>query len=291
MSLRWQISAGQLFETLRPAAFLLAALVSTWTLADARRRKLKTYAVALWTIGTLAFPFIAFPLYLLARLMGAQAAHWPEHSHADINSSPISSNTFATTIIEAGENSDATAALDGGHVPVDAETGGTAAPPENDAPPRRAASFFRRRVALPFGYLAILLALAAIFFYRDYHSLDAHLARASHARLHGQRARAVSEYRAALRWRDDPHMRKLLGLELAADQQWDQSLTELRAAEQGGEPDEALPYHLATTLDALGRADEAITEYRKFLQSELCAARLLPDPRCAASRLRVQQGQ
>ncbi|MBA3319924.1 MAG: hypothetical protein H0T45_00560 [Pyrinomonadaceae bacterium] len=290
MSLRWQISAGQLFETFRPAAFLLAALVSTWTLADARRRKLKTYAVALWTIGTLAFPFIAFPLYLLARLMGAQAAHWPEHSHADINSSPISSNTFATTIIEAGENSDATAALNEGHAPVVAEAGGTPALPGNDAPPK-ATPFLWRNVTIPFGYLAILLALAAIFFYRDYHSLDAHLARASHARLHGQRARAVSEYRAALRLRDDPHTRKLLGLELAADRQWDQSLTELRSAEQGGEPDEALPYHLATTLDALGRADEAITEYRKFLQSELCAARLLPDPRCAASRLRVQQGQ
>jgi len=287
LSLRWQISAGQLFETFRPAAFLLAALVSTWTLADGRRRKLKTYAVALWTIGTLAFPFVAFPLYLLARLVGAQAAHLPEHSSADINSSPIPSNTFATTIIEAGENSDATAELNEGHVPVDAETGGTPALPGNDASPK-AAPFLWRNVTIPFGYLTILLALAAIFFYRDYYSLDAHLARASHGRLHGQRARAVNEYRAALRLRDDPHTRKLLGLELAANQQWDQSLAELRIAEQGGEPDEALPYHLATTLDALGRTDEAIAKYRKFSQSELCA-RPLPDPRCTHSQLRVQQ--
>lgn len=147
---------------------------------------------------------------------------------------------------------------------------------------------FWARAAPPLLYAFVLTFLAALYFVHDYCSLDAHLARASDARLHNQHARAASEYRAALKLTDDPHTHKLLGLELATLQQWPDALTELRAAERGGEPDAALPFHIAKALDALGRHDEALNEYQKFMAGELCA-RVAPDARCARAQAQLAQ--
>lgn len=286
MSLNWQISVGQLSEALRTAAFLLAALVSTWTLADARRRSLSTSAIALWTAGTLAFPVIAFPLYLCARLLRPhKKLLLPFHEIPPADSSEIL--IFPEASGQANRGDEGTNA--GG---ASREIGQItfAAADETMAPAGDGASqtlpFFWRRAALPLAYLLMLLASATFFFYRDYHSRDARLARASTANLHGQHARAVREYRAALRLRDDPHTRKLLGLALASEGQRAPALAELRVAEQAGAPDEALPYHLAVTLDALGHTDEAAAAYRRFLQSELCD-QPLPHPRCVDARLRA----
>lgn len=68
--LRWEISAGQLFELMLPASFTLTVLLSAWVMASARRRGLGTAAVTLWTLGALFFPLIILPLYLIARLYG-----------------------------------------------------------------------------------------------------------------------------------------------------------------------------------------------------------------------------
>ncbi|HEX8179028.1 MAG TPA: hypothetical protein VF525_05735 [Pyrinomonadaceae bacterium] len=146
----------------------------------------------------------------------------------------------------------------------------------------------RAVLLLPLVYATALLALAALYFWHDYRSLDAHLARASGAKLHEQHARAADEYRAALRLADDPHTRKLLGLELAAAQQWPAALAELRAAERAGEQDDALAYHIANALDTLDRRAEAHAEYSKFLAGNLCvqsAANL----RCQHARVRMAQ--
>lgn len=62
-----RISAGQLFELMLPLSFALTALVSTWVLASARRQHFGAATVTLWTLGTLFFPLIVLPLYLVAR--------------------------------------------------------------------------------------------------------------------------------------------------------------------------------------------------------------------------------
>jgi tetratricopeptide (TPR) repeat protein len=64
---RWQISAGQLFELMLPVSFALTTLLSTWVLASARKFRFSAAMTTLWTLGTLFFPFITLPLYLIAR--------------------------------------------------------------------------------------------------------------------------------------------------------------------------------------------------------------------------------
>ena len=149
-------------------------------------------------------------------------------------------------------------------------------------------SSFRSRHAPVLIYAATLTTLAALYFIHDYRSLDARLARASNARLNGQHERAAREYRSALQLRDDPHIHKLLGLELAATHQWPEALTELRAAEHGGEPDDALPYHIGIALDALKHHDEALAEYQKYLAGSSCQ-QPVPDARCQRASARLTQ--
>ncbi len=252
MSLRGPISVGQLFDVLLPAALALAIVCSTLVLADARRRALRRYTIIAWTLGTLILPCTVLPLYLLARLW--QRAPQP---------SDDATKPTATTADD------------------------DAAQTQQRALKTRPRSFASRH-APTLAYAALLTALGALFFYHYYFGLDGHLARASNAKLHEQHARAANEYRAALHSADDAHTRKLLGLELAASGQRAEALVELRAAEQGGEPDAALPYHIASTLDALDRRAEAVNEYQRFLVSDLCA-QSVPDERCQSARTRVAQ--
>jgi tetratricopeptide (TPR) repeat protein len=136
-------------------------------------------------------------------------------------------------------------------------------------------------------YCGLLFSLIGFYSYRDYNSADAHLARAVQAKLMNQRGKAIREYRAALGLEDNPHTHKLLGIELAEAEQPTEALRELRLAESGGEPDSLLPFRMAQALDAIGRPDEAIGEYRKFVNGQACLANL-PDDRCAEARIRLQ---
>ncbi len=65
------MSAGQLFDLIMPAAFVISALLSTWVLASARRRFQLHYALA-FAAGTLFLPLIVFPLYLATMLWRAK---------------------------------------------------------------------------------------------------------------------------------------------------------------------------------------------------------------------------
>ncbi len=251
MILRGQISAGQLFDVLLPAALALAIICSTCVLADARRRALPRYALIAWALGTLVLPVTVVPLYLLARLWRRRARE--------------SENTPETTAI-AKADTDTT-------------------PPRSFTTRLRS---FALRQAPTFVYAVSLTALGALFFQHYYFGLDGHLARASNAKLHEQHARAASEYRAALRLADDPHTHKQLGLELAANKQWAEALAELHAAAQGNEPDAALPYHIANALAALDRRAEAVNEYQKFLAGVSCV-QSVPDVRCAQAHALVSQ--
>lgn len=57
------MSAGELFELIMPAAYVVSALLSTWVLASARKRFQLHFAFAL-ALATLFLPVVVFPLYL-----------------------------------------------------------------------------------------------------------------------------------------------------------------------------------------------------------------------------------
>ena len=60
--------AGEVFELIRPAFLLLAALISTWVLASARKRFSLLIALA-WAVATLFLPFVLLPAYLAVILL------------------------------------------------------------------------------------------------------------------------------------------------------------------------------------------------------------------------------
>ena len=62
------MSAGEWFELISPAVFLLSALVSTWVFASARKR-CSLHAALGWAIGTLLLPLIVLPVYLAMLLL------------------------------------------------------------------------------------------------------------------------------------------------------------------------------------------------------------------------------
>ncbi|HEX8457475.1 MAG TPA: hypothetical protein VF656_09275 [Pyrinomonadaceae bacterium] len=308
LTTRWQISAGEITGWLPPLLFVCAALISAWVLHDARRRRFAHYAVAAWMLATFIDAPVFLPLYLIARMfksspandaataVGASPQTNVSLEHVRLGTDDINhtsaANTDATNTDDAGaaHNEDTSAAktadtnAPGAVEPDAAETleqvGG------GGASQTTGASFRLKPYALPLAYACALLAAGAVYFYRDYQSFDAHLARAANARLLNRRDTTIREYRAALRLSDDPHTHKLLAVQLAEDGQAEAALSEFRAAERGGEPDELLAFRIASALDALGRTMEAEDEFRKFLQSSLCARRPLA-PHCegAAARL------
>ena len=75
------ISAGELFDLLMPAASVISALLSTWVLASARRRFRFYYAIAL-AIGTLFLPLIVFPIYLVLMLWHKRSDPSPRWRYA-----------------------------------------------------------------------------------------------------------------------------------------------------------------------------------------------------------------
>lgn len=262
MSGGWQISVGDVYETMRPALFGLAALSSVLVLADARRHGgFRAYAVWSWTLSAFFSPPVVLPLYLVARMFTRRPA--PTASTPDTDSHD-STEDAARTEVEQG--------VEQGSDEESAPRGGTP---------------YWRRFAPPVLYAAALALAGTIYFYMDYRSFDGHLARAEREKLYGRREPTISAYRAALGVRDDAHTRKLLGLELLQAGRAEESLAELRAAERGGEPDERLSFRLAAALDALDRRDEAADAYRRFSQSRLCS-QSPPDDLCDKALARLQ---
>ena len=241
MKFPWQISAGEFFELLRPAAFVGSALLSTWVLASARRWTFRLPAAFFWALGTFFFPFVILPLYLLVRASRKKRIR-PARSESE-------------SAIEV--------------VPF---------------PPAK----FRR--LLPTIYGIVLISFISFYIYRDYQSVDGHLARAAQARVMNRRDKTIREYRAALRIEDNPHTHKLLGIELADSGQWTDALREFRAAERGGEPDPSLPFLLGKALEETGNGTEAILTYDRYLRSAACE-QALPDDRCQLASQRMGQLQ
>jgi tetratricopeptide (TPR) repeat protein len=232
-----QISAAELFEYVRPAAWTLSAIISACVLASTRHQRFKPHWVAAWTLGTLFFTLIVLPLYLIVRAFGRRRER-------------------------------------------DRQTKSTAQP---RAGTPTASSW---RWSLPALYLVAVLSIIAIFFYRDYESLDAHLWRANNGKLHGPYEEVIAEYRAALRQEDSPHTHKLLAIELVAAGRGAEALAEFRAAVQGGEQDDLIPYYMGLALESTGHEAEALIEYSRFINGPFCT-QAVPDPNCWTARTRV----
>jgi hypothetical protein len=62
------MSAGEWFELISPAVFLLSALLSVWVLASARKR-FPLYAAFGWAIGVLLLPLVVLPAYFAVILL------------------------------------------------------------------------------------------------------------------------------------------------------------------------------------------------------------------------------
>ena len=95
------------------------------------------------------------------------------------------------------------------------------------------------RYSLPLLYAAIALLSMGAYFYFDSRSVDAHLARATQAKLVEDSTTAIREYRAALALEDNPHTHKLLAIELANAGDMSEAISEFRLAERAGETCEA----------------------------------------------------
>jgi tetratricopeptide (TPR) repeat protein len=238
-------SAGQLFELMLPAWFAVTVLLSAWVLASARRRGFKAAAVTLWTLGTLFFPLVILPLYLIARAYRRRREK--------------------ESVVEREASSDS----------------------ENHARHNSPRALPLRRT-LPLLYLLVMLTLGSLYFYMDWRSVDAHLARANQARVREQREQVIAEYRAALRLEDDAHTHNLLAQELKAVGRPDEALAEFRTAERMGEADDELSYNIAMLLEELKRPAETRPEYERFLNSSLCAE-IPHDVRCAAAKIRLKE--
>lgn len=152
-----------------------------------------------------------------------------------------------------------------------------------------AAPNVRFRFVAPVAYGVVLLSLIGLYWYRDHNSVDAHLARAAQAKVVGQRENAIREYRAALASEDNPHTHKLLGIVLADAGEWTDALSEFRAAQRGGEPDDSLSFRIGQALDGAGQPAEALLEYQSFLAGHSCT-NALADKRCEIARTRIVAG-
>ena len=213
------ISAGELFELIRPAVLILSAFLSTWVLWNARKRF--SFPIALlWAAATFLLTPIIFPLYLIVLII------------------------------------------------------------------RRGTPFSREvrwKFLVPLVYGILLVGGIALHLYNQNRGVDVHLARAAYAKIRGNHHAAITEYRAALLEENDPHIRKLLGIELFEAGYWTEALGELRRAEDAGERDDLVILRIASLLDAIDQPNQARLEYKRFLMSPLCT-QPVPDRRCEAAK-------
>jgi hypothetical protein len=267
-----QISTGDLSEWARPAVFALAALASVWVFHDARRRaEFGAASVWAWALLALLFPPVALPLYLAARLYTRRDADAKDASLEEVA-------TATEPVVETEREDEGETVEDVEDVEEDgAVEGGVPA-----GGPRAWRKFVPTLL-----YAAALACAGAVYFYADYQSFDARLARAERAKLYRRPEEAMREYRAALRLREDANTRKLLGLELLQAGRAAEALDEFAAAARDAAPDETLDFHAGAAFEALARRAEAAARYRQFLNGRLCA-RARPSPLCenASARLR-----
>ena len=240
-----------MFELLRPAAFAISVLLSTWVLAGSRRRGLRPAHVFFWTAGAFLLPFIVFPVHLAVGLFRRR------HRKVDqVRNEPSNDPTDSESV-----------------EPVESE-------PQRPSIPMR--------WTLPLAYMLAMFAIGGLSYYREWQSVDSHLARANRARLNYDDSKVIAEYGAALKKEDSPHIHNLLGIALMDTGAWDKALSEFQAALDGGEPDDLLLYNMGQCLQNVGRKGEAKTYFARFLEKPRCSNIELSE-RCKAAAQIVAQ--
>jgi len=214
------MSAGEFFDLIRPAAIVLAALVSTWVFASARKR-FTTYVALVWAWATLFFPLIVFPLYLASLLL------W-----------------------------------------------------------RRPVKIPKWRLGFPVIYALAVLMVIGVYLAREYRSVDAHLARATQARLKYDRGRTIAELQKALALEDDAHTHKLLAREFFEGGYLSEAISEYRLAEKGGD-DDSINFQIGLIFELLDQPGQARLEYQRFLSTPTCLTTLTA--RCESARQRLSE--
>ena len=103
MTFKFDISAGEFFELIRPSVLFLSAFASIWVLASARRHRFPGYVAIGWALGTLFFPLITFPLYLIARFIRRSSGqpHGADHAPGALSPSPAPHWRIAIPLIYA----------------------------------------------------------------------------------------------------------------------------------------------------------------------------------------------
>jgi hypothetical protein len=134
----------------------------------------------------------------------------------------------------------------------------------------------------------IILGSVGGYTYLDGLTVDAHLARATKAKVRYEPLKAIAEYREALKLEDNAHTHKLLAETLDDSGFLMEAITEFRAAQMGGEPDDAIHFRLASLLERIDHKGEALLEYKEFVGSETC---LQIDVRCEGARQRIKEAE
>lgn len=142
----------------------------------------------------------------------------------------------------------------------------------------------RWSVAFPTLYAIVLLTGSVLYLREQSHGADAHLFRASQAKVNGNPAQAIAEYRKALALEENPHTHKLLAIELYKSRELEPALKEFRLAESEGEQDEWLAYSIGSLLIEMGQTAEARTEYHRLVSGAACS-REPNDQRCRTAKL------
>jgi len=142
----------------------------------------------------------------------------------------------------------------------------------------------KHKFIIPLTYLVLILGIAAGYKYFDDRSVDACLARAANAKVKTDPMSAIREYRKALKIEDTPHTRKLLAVVLEEAGLYAEAITEFRAAEAGGEPDDSIHYRLGLLLARSNQNEQSLSEFERFVSSGTC---LHVDDRCEDARQRV----
>jgi tetratricopeptide (TPR) repeat protein len=142
-----------------------------------------------------------------------------------------------------------------------------------------------RRFVVPLIYGAVVIVAISVYFYVNNQSVDAHLARATEAKLNDDTAAAIREYRRALELEENPHTRKLLAIQLAQAGYLTDAISEFRLAQEGGEPDDTIHFDVGVLLQRLEQNGQARLEFQEFLLSPEC---MQFDSRCDSARERIK---
>jgi|ERR1700752_207706 len=139
----------------------------------------------------------------------------------------------------------------------------------------------RFRFLLPIAYLVTVLTSIGTYLYFDSRSADAHIARATQARLDSDWGGCIIELQKALDIEDNPHTHKLLAIQLAQSGYYSDAISEFRIALREGEPDDSIHFRLGILLEKINQPGQAQLEYGQFLLSKTC---MTPNPACESAR-------